>query len=93
MSSSPAGKPTEPTGAPPEGRRRSGPLRKENRRLVAGLVLGALVAAFAVVNTENVQVDWVITSSRTPLIVVIAVAFALGLLIGWLVGAMRRART
>jgi uncharacterized integral membrane protein len=85
--------PLVPTpGKAPEKARRGGPLAKENRRLVAGIVLGAAVAAFAVVNLDEVQVDWIVGSAQTPLIIVIGVAFALGAGIGWLAGAKRRSR-
>ena len=68
-------------------------LAKENRRLVAGLVIGAVVAAFAVVNRDDVGVDWLVTTSQTPLIVVIALAFLLGALAGWLASAVHRRRS
>lgn len=76
----------------PKKRKTPAPLAKENRRLIAGLVLGAIVAVFAVVNVNDVEVDWIFTTSQTPLIVVIAIAFLVGALIGWLVGAVARAR-
>jgi uncharacterized integral membrane protein len=52
--------------------------RRQRQRLVAAAILGALVAAFAVLNVEDVKVNWLVTSGQTPLIVVIAVSFALG---------------
>lgn len=67
-----------------------GPFAKENRRLVIGLVIGAVVAAFAVVNLDDVEVDWLFTTSQTPLIVVIALSFILGALAGWLASAAHR---
>ena len=66
---------------------------KENRRLVAGLIIGAVVAAFSVVNRDDVEVDWLATTSQTPLIVVIALAFLLGALAGWLASAVHRRRS
>jgi uncharacterized integral membrane protein len=68
-------------------------LAKENRRLLAGLVIGAVVAAFAVVNRDDVEIDWLATTSQTPLIVVIALAFLLGALAGWLASAVHRRRS
>ena len=65
---------------------------KENRRLLAGLIIGAVVAAFAVVNRDDVEVDWLVTTSQTPLIVVIVLAFALGALAGWLASAIGHRR-
>ena len=73
-------------------RRGGGPLAKENRRLVAGLILGGLAAAFALLNLDEVHVNWILGSGRTPLIVVIAASFALGAAAGSIVGAARRRR-
>ena len=64
--------------AKPAKKKRGGPLAKENRRLVAGTILGALAAAFALLNLDKVEVNWILGSGRTPLIIVIAVSFALG---------------
>lgn len=51
---------------------------------------GLLVAAFALLNTEEVEVDWIFGTFRTPLIVVILVCLAIGLVVG-LVGGRRMA--
>ena len=75
-----------------EKRRRGGPLARENRRLVYGLVIGALVAAFAVANLDDVQVNWIVGKGQTPLIIVIAVTFLLGALAGWAADVSRRRR-
>ena len=74
----------------PEKRKRGGPRAKENRRLVAGTVLGAVAAAFALLNLDKVEVNWIVGSGRTPLIIVIAVAFALGAAAGSIFEAARR---
>lgn len=63
--------------------------RKERNRRIAALVVGVLIVVFAVVNTDKVKVDWVVTSSSTPLIVVIAVSFLLGLAGGYLLRGRR----
>jgi uncharacterized integral membrane protein len=52
--------------------------RRQRQRLVAAAILGAVVAAFAVANLEDVKVNWLVTSGQTPLILVIAISFALG---------------
>ncbi len=41
-------------------------------------VIGALLAAFALLNLGDVKVNWIITSAETPLIVVIVLAVLLG---------------
>jgi uncharacterized integral membrane protein len=53
--------------------------RRQRARLLAAAILGALFAAFAVLNLEDVKVNWLITSGQTPLILVIVISFALGL--------------
>jgi uncharacterized integral membrane protein len=90
-------RPPAPASTPPApGRKpaRPGGMRslvaKENRRLVLGVVIGALVAVFAVLNVDQVNVNWILGSFDTPLIVVIAVSFFLGALLGWIAGAARR---
>jgi uncharacterized integral membrane protein len=74
----------------PSGGRRPSILAKENRRLLYGLIIGALVAAFAVVNLDEVDVNWLFGTWQTPLIIVIAVSFILGAVVGWSAGAARR---
>jgi uncharacterized integral membrane protein len=51
-------------------------------RIVAGLILGGVVTAFAVLNLDQVRVNWVLGTWSTPLIIVIAVAFLLGVAAG-----------
>ena len=49
------------------------------------VIIGALIALFAVLNTRDVTVDWIFgTPVETPLIVVIVVALVAGLIIGWI---------
>lgn len=54
-------------------------LAPENRRTVVGVVLAVVVTAFGVSNLDEVEVNWIFWTAQTPLIVVIAVSFALGL--------------
>ena len=63
-----------------------------SKSLVAGLVLGGLITAFALVNLDKVKVDWILGTGSTPLIVVIAFAFLLGLGFDRALGPIRRAR-
>lgn len=65
--------------------------RRERNRRIAALAVGALIVLFAVVNLDDVDVNWVVTTTATPLIVVIGVSFLLGLLGGYLLRG-RRAR-
>jgi uncharacterized integral membrane protein len=52
--------------------------RRNGARLIAAGIIGAVVAAFALLNLNDVKVHWLVTTGQTPLIVVIVVAFALG---------------
>lgn len=54
----------------------------ELARLLAMLVAGGLIAAFAVLNTGEVEVNWVFGTFSTPLIIVILVCLAVGLVVG-----------
>jgi uncharacterized integral membrane protein len=66
--------------------------RRDRARTVATLVIGAVVAVFAVENLDRVDVNWVLGTWRTPLIIVIAVAWLLGVATGWLATRRRGAR-
>jgi uncharacterized integral membrane protein len=52
--------------------------RRERARLIAGLILGGVGLAFALVNLRNVKVDWIVGSAHSPLILVIAVSVLIG---------------
>jgi uncharacterized integral membrane protein len=87
----------ELTGAPPATigeapARRSPAVRRDRGRLLAASVVGAVVAVFALLNLGDVKVRWLFATGRTPLIVVIAVAFLLGMLVDRLVLRARRKR-
>ena len=62
------------------GRRR--PNRKHQARMLVSGAVVALVIVFAVLNTNKVKVDWIVTTSSTALIVVIVVSFLLGSIAG-----------
>ena len=60
--------------------------------MVAAGVVGALIAVFAIVNLDQVKVHWLITTGQTPLILVIGVAFLLGIVVDRLAIRARRKR-
>lgn len=64
--------------------------RRETARTAAALVVGALIAAFAVLNFHDVRVNWILGTWSTPLILVIAVSFLLGVAAGLLGPRLRR---
>jgi uncharacterized integral membrane protein len=52
---------------------------RQRARLTAAAIIGAVVAAFAIVNLENVKIHWIVTTGHVPLILIIALAFLLGM--------------
>lgn len=64
---------------------------RDNSRILAVAILGGLGTVFAVVNRDEVEVNWIFGSGQTPLILVIVVSLLLGFLLGTLL-ARRRAR-
>jgi uncharacterized integral membrane protein len=69
----------------------SPPQRRDQTRLVASLILAGVVVAFAVLNVDDVRVHWILGEWNTPLIFVIVVSLAIGVLFGAL-AARRRDR-
>ncbi len=69
---------TEPGGRPAPATSRQAD-RREQARMVVAVLIGAFIAAFAVLNLDRVKVDWIVTTTHTPLIVVIVVSFLLGM--------------
>ncbi|MBX5443440.1 MAG: DUF1049 domain-containing protein [Solirubrobacteraceae bacterium] len=63
--------------------------RRERNRRIAAIAVGAVIIVFALVNLDEVRVTWIVAETRTPLIVVIAVSFLLGLLGGYLLRGRR----
>jgi len=59
-------------------------------RTVAALVIGGLLAVFAVLNTGEVEVNWILGTWETPLIVVIALSIVIGAGLGLLIARGRR---
>ena len=60
--------------------------------MIAAGVIGALIAVFAIVNLDQVKVHWLVTTGKTPLILVIGVAFLLGIVVDRLAIRARRKR-
>jgi uncharacterized integral membrane protein len=66
--------------------------RKERTRVVVVAGVSALAALFAVLNLDEVEVNWIVGTFDTPLIVVIAVSILVGAGLGY-VAARRRTGT
>lgn len=65
------------------------PSRREQASTVAAVLLLGLVVAFAVLNLDEVAVNWVFGTWSTPLILVIAISFLLGSGAGFLLARRR----
>lgn len=61
------------------------------RKTLPALVVAGLLIAFGVANDGKVKINWLVFSTRTSLILVIAVSALLGALIGGLI-VLRRKR-
>lgn len=64
--------------------------RKEVSRGVAMVVLGGLFIAFAVLNVEEVHVDWILGSGRAPLILVIIISLLVGVVLTYFAERLRK---
>ncbi len=69
--------------------------RKLSSRAITATAIAGVVVLFAVFNDQTVTIHWVVTTTRTPLIVVIAACGLLGFAVGSLLArraASRKAR-
>ena len=62
--------------------------RIKPHHIVVGICL-VVLAVFALVNIDDVRVDFVFETVRAPLVLVIVVCALLGFVIGWVVGHRR----
>jgi uncharacterized integral membrane protein len=65
--------------------------RIQPHHIVIGVCLAVLVV-FAILNLDNVRVDFAVATVSTPLVVLIAICALLGFLIGWFVGRRRHSQ-
>jgi uncharacterized integral membrane protein len=63
---------------------------KPSPRAITALVLLVLIVLFAVANSQTVTIHWIVTTTQTPMIVVIAGCGLVGFAVGYLF-ARRRA--
>ena len=59
------------------------PKRRLSAAAIVISVLGLLLLVFAVLNTDNVGVDFIADTVKAPLIIVIFLSALLGFVIGW----------
>jgi uncharacterized integral membrane protein len=76
--------PARPPGREPERTRR------QQARTVAVLALSGLGAVFAVLNLDEVSVNWIVGTWDTPLIIVIAISVLVGAALGYLAAHRRK---
>ena len=55
------------------------------KRQVAVLVLAGVGGVFAALNLDEVEVNWILGTWSTPLIIVIALSMLIGAALAWLV--------
>jgi uncharacterized integral membrane protein len=73
--SSPTQTPEQPA---PKAPRRS---RGERSRSAALIILAILITLFAVLNVDEVKVDWIVGSGHAPLIIVILISLLVGVVL------------
>jgi len=56
------------------------------------VLLAILITLFAVLNLDEVKVDWIFGSGRAPLIIVIVISLLLGIVLTYFVDRMARKR-
>jgi uncharacterized integral membrane protein len=58
--------------------------RREQARTLAWVLLAIIITVFAVLNTGEVTVDWIVGSGHAPLIIVIAISLLVGIVLTYL---------
>jgi uncharacterized integral membrane protein len=69
------------------------PSRRDQARTIGLVLLAGLGVLFAVLNFDQVQVNWLLGTWSTPLIIVIAISFLLGSGVGYLLARRRPGAT
>jgi uncharacterized integral membrane protein len=64
--------------------------RRDRARTIGAVALAILITLFAVLNLNEVKVDWIIGSGHAPLIIVIVISLLVGIVITYV--ADRRSR-
>jgi uncharacterized integral membrane protein len=64
--------------------------RSQTVRITLVVVLLGLIVLFAVANSHTVGIDWVVTETRAPMVLVIGLSAGVGFLVGALVASRHR---
>jgi uncharacterized integral membrane protein len=83
--------PREPTERQ-RSRERKPTARRDRWRLILGIVIGVIATVFAFLNLDETEVNWIIGTWNTPVIVVIAVSFVIGVIADRVWGTVHRRR-
>jgi uncharacterized integral membrane protein len=76
----------------PDGEVKAAATSQQRRAAIAAVVLVIVVGGFALLNAQQVKVNWLVSTTRTPLIVVIALSGLIGFGGGMLAGSRRRGK-
>jgi uncharacterized integral membrane protein len=68
------------------------PRKERTWRVYAAIAIGIVALVFIVQNSQEVEVDFIVATTSTPLFFILLVTFALGALAGWLWPHVRRDR-
>jgi uncharacterized integral membrane protein len=68
-----------------------GKSRNVTRKQATAAVVGVVVIVFALLNFQDVKMHWIVGTTHTPLIILVAVCLLIGIGIGYLLG--RRTHT
>jgi len=60
---------------------RKGPRKRDQARTAALVILAVLITLFAVLNTKQVKVEWIVGSGKAPLIIVIVISLLVGIIL------------
>jgi uncharacterized integral membrane protein len=66
--------------------------KRERMRALGPVILAAIFIAFAVVNLNQVKVDWIVGSGHAPLIIVIVISVLAGIVITYFADRVGRKR-
>jgi uncharacterized integral membrane protein len=64
---------------------------KPSPKMITAAVLVVLIVLFAVANGQTVTIHWIVTTTQTPMIVVIAGCGLVGFAAGWMFARRRAA--
>ncbi|MHB8531318.1 MAG: hypothetical protein ACYDC2_01225 [Solirubrobacteraceae bacterium] len=89
---------SEPTRTPPppgdeaQDHKQARRSTREVVRIGVAVVLTILITLFAVLNLDEVKVDWVVGSGKAPLIIVIVVSVLIGIVLSYIAEHRSRKR-